>query len=107
MTSAVDDYDSFMKATCYLLANSMSTDPSILPTYINMLSTNDFSNILKGCKVTDEYINIALNINVASTNTIDDSAIIVLFDEHGYDIDNNGMIDIPKLTMLIINQTKA
>lgn len=85
----------------------MSTDPSILPTYINMLSINDFINILKGCKVTDEYINIALNINVASTNTIDDSAIIVLFDEHGYDIDNNGMIDIPGLTMLIINQTKA
>lgn len=95
--------DSFIQASYYLLSHSMSSDPSILLNYINMITAEDFITILKNCGVYEEVIEQALTIknNILVNNLIDHQVVIDLFKKYDYDVENDHQIDMKKIILLI------
>ena len=96
--------DNMMQATIYLMSNSMSNNPNILPNYINMLSTENFIFMLENCKVHQEVMPIALNIKneIANTNVINHQQVIDLFNQYNLDVDDgHHCIDLKKLMILV------
>jgi hypothetical protein len=96
--------DSYIKAIQFLLTNSMSNDPNILPTFINMLDNEHVVYILKNFDLNDEIIEEALNIKneIKKTNIINHNVIINLFNRYNIDVTNeNSEIDLKKIITLI------
>lgn len=96
--------DSFIKAIQFLLSNSMSNNPNLLPTFINMLDNEHIISILKNFDINDEIIEEALNIKneIKNTNAINHDVIINLFNRYNIDVSNvNSEVDLMKIITLI------
>ena len=99
-----DNMNNMIAATMYLLQNSMSNHPNILLTYINMLSSENFTTLLKNAGVNDDVIVTSLNMKnkFHFSNEINHQEVIKLFNMYDLDIDNgNNAIDLQKIILLL------
>jgi hypothetical protein len=96
--------DSFIKAIRFLLSNSMSNDPNILPIFINMLDNEHVTSVLGNLNINDVIIEEVLNIKneIKNTNVINHGVIIDLFNQYNLDVsDDNSEIDLKKIIILM------
>jgi hypothetical protein len=100
--------DSVMRAMYIGITNCMSNSWEVLVSCINTITDDDFLNILTNFELSEECIRSAITIKakIKNTNMIDQLthiSVIKLYADNGHDIDDgNSMIDLKKITNLLI-----